>query len=95
MSDPIVKDPDAKLDYGHDWSDWLKDGETIEASTWSTETLEGGVEIVDASSTFDDTSTTVWLRGGTPNETYLVSNHVVTSDGREDDRSLEIHCRER
>lgn len=92
---PIVKDPDAVLDYGHDWSDWLAEGETITESTWSTDPLEDGIEIVDASATFDDTSTTVWLRGGTPNQTYVVSNHITTTEDREDDRSLEIHCRER
>jgi len=34
----FLKDPDAVLDYGFDWSDWLADGETISTSTWTVET---------------------------------------------------------
>jgi hypothetical protein len=90
-----LKDPDAVLDYTFDWQGsapgpWLEAGETITASAW---TAPSGITV--DSSTFDDTTTTVWLSGGTEWEDYEVVNHVTTSAGREDDRTLTILVRSR
>ncbi len=86
----FVKDPEAVLDYGFDWSDWLADGEVISASTW---TIPTGLTKV--SDSFDDNETVAWLSGGTVEEVYTIVNHIVTSDGREDDRSHVIKMRNR
>jgi len=86
----ILKDPDAVLDYGFNWEDWLADGETISASSWD---VESGLTV--DSSSFDDTQTVVWLSGGTVGEEYVITNHIVTSAGREDDRSHTIKMKER
>lgn len=82
-----LKDPQAKLDYGFDWSssDWLDSGEVISASSW---TVPSGIT-KDAES-FSDTLTTIWLTGGTVDTTYLLVNHITTDAGREDDRSVNI-----
>lgn len=85
-----VKDPDASLDYGFDWSDWLDTGETILSSLW---TVDDG--LTGSGESNDDTSTTIWLTGGTDGEDYKAVNHIVTSAGREDDRTITIKVRSR
>ena len=84
-----IKDPDAILDYSINWSSWLVTGDTITTSTW---TAEAGIMI--DSDTNTTTATTVWLSGGTAGESYDVTNHIVTDDGREDDRTITILVRE-
>jgi hypothetical protein len=88
----FTKDPDAVLDYGFDWSRWLADGETITASTWEAD--DEGITIDDGTQ-FTDTTASVWLSGGTTGAFYRLTNHVTTSDGREDDRTHTISVRER
>ena len=83
-------DPDAVIDYTIDWSSWLADGETISASEWDVPT--GLTEVSEAETS---TETTVRISGGTAGESYTVTNHVATSTGQEDDRSLYLTVRER
>ena len=85
-----LKDPDAVLDFGFDWSDWLADGETISTSEW---TVEAGITKDSDSKT--TTVTTIWLSGGSAGTTYNLTNHIVTSGGREDDRSFRVKIIER
>lgn len=87
-----IKDPEAKLDYSVDWAPWLQAGETVTASTWQ---VPAGLTQTTPSPSFTDTETTIWLTGGTVGETYLVTNHVTTSDTRQDDRSFTIMIVER
>lgn len=86
----MTKDPNAVLDYGHDWAGWLSDGETITASTW---TVDAG--LTKNSDTHDTTTTTVWLSGGTAGTTYRATNRITTSGGRTDDRTMRIDVRDR
>lgn len=88
--DSVRKDPQAVLDYGFDWSIWLAAGETIGTSSW---TVEAG--ITKDSDTKDDTTTTIWLSGGTAGEDYTVTNNIVTSASRTDERSIIVSARER
>lgn len=87
---PILKDPAAVLDYGLDWSEWLPDGDTIAASTW---TVPTGLTV--DSDTFNDVHTTVWLSGGTAGQVYQVVNQITTAEGRTDERTLVIQCADR
>lgn len=91
-SSRIAHDPNAKLDYAIDWSAWLQSGETINASTWTVP--EGITEATPASSETDGVAT-IWLTGGTVGQNYAVTNHITTSMGREDDRSLHLRVIER
>ena len=84
------KDPEAVLDYGFDWSDWLADDETISESTWVVET-----GLTKDSDSFSDTATTIWLSSGTAGEEYKVTNHIKTTDSREDERTMIIRVEER
>ena len=86
-------DPDAVLDFVIDWSDFLPADDTIETSTWTSL----NEELVVDSNSHTDTAATVWLSmtAGVPSAKYTVTNHIVTTDGREDDRSLTIKCKEK
>ncbi|MCA0455660.1 MAG: hypothetical protein LCI00_16915 [Chloroflexi bacterium] len=85
----MIKDPDAVKPYGVTWADWLEDGETISTSTWIADT---GITVDSSSKT--DTVATVWLSGGTDKRNYTVTNRIVTSLGKTDDRSLIIQVRQ-
>lgn len=84
------KDPDAVLDYGHDWSGWLIDGDTITTSVWI---VPDG--ITKDSDSHDTTSTTIWLSGGELGKRYILVNRVTTTGGRTDDRSMQIDIKDR
>lgn len=86
-----VHDPQAKLDYGFDWTAWLDTTETITASTWAS--APTGLTL--SAPTFDTVSTTVWVEGGATGTTYTLTNHVETSAGRADDRNFELVVRQR
>lgn len=84
------KDPQAVLDYTLDWSAWLQTGETITSSSWF-----APVGLTKDAESHTDDSATVWLSGGTASQDYLVTCEVTTSEGRTDQRSILIRCRER
>lgn len=86
----FVKDPDAVLDYAVDWSEWLREGETI-----TTSSVTATADITVDSDTSTDTLVTVWLSGGSSGQRYEVTNHVVTSHGREDDRTFKVYVQHR
>lgn len=91
-SSRIAHDPQAKLDYAVDWSAWLQSGETINASTW---TVPAGITQSTPEPSNTATVATIWLTGGTIGQLYAVTNHITTSMGREDDRSLFLRVVER
>ena len=84
----FTKDPQAKKDYTNDWSARLATGETITASSWTVET--GLTQMASPAPSFTDTTTTIWLEGGTAGVHYVVTNHVTTDQGREDDWSFTV-----
>jgi hypothetical protein len=85
----IPKAPTAVLDYIENWTDWLAQFETIVAVV---------VIISDPTMTISPAPTwaggfvTVWLNGGALGTTYLVTVHITTSAGRQDDRSFRVRC---
>lgn len=84
------KDVDAVLDFGVDWSDWLDTGETISTSTY---TVTAGITKDSDSNT--TTASTIWLSGGTDGTSYTITNEIVTSDSRTDNRSFTVKVVER
>jgi hypothetical protein len=80
------KDPQAVLDYGVNWGTWLADGETITTSTW--EVTPTGLTV--DSDTADTTTATIWLSGGVAGTRYAATNHIATSQGRQDQRTIHI-----
>ena len=101
-----IKDPSAILDYKFDWapltngrsgatSDWLGSGETINSHT-ITISPSGGLALNAASTLTDsDTSVTAWLKEGTAEVEYSVVCHIVTTDGRTDERTMRIKVEQR
>ena len=100
----VIKDPEAVLNYGHDWADggandgasddtgWLQ-GSTISTSAWAVTGPDALLVVGDESN--DTTTTAVVLSGGTVPYTYTVTNHIVTGAGHEDDRSITVKVVER
>lgn len=84
-----TKDPDSTLDYQIDWATWL-DGDTITTSSWA---ADSGLTIDSDTNTV--TTATVWLSGGTLGQRYEVTNTIVTTAGRTDERSFIVRIEER
>lgn len=94
-----TKDEDAVLDYRWEWAanGWLTDGDTITDAAFTVYAADGST-IPDAdttpaevdSSSFTDTDATAWISGGTAGTTYLITCHIITDAGREDDRTLKL-----
>lgn len=103
----VTHDPDARLDYGFDWSDpdaeggpWLAVGETITASTWEMFERDGvtpTVEILVDTDSHTTTTTTLWLVAvpASRGKGFKATNHIVTSQGRKEDRSIAVNCKEK
>ena len=90
MSQIFVKDPDAVLDYGFDWSSWLATGETISTTTITAET-----GITKDSDSESSGVVTVWLSGGTAGNDYDVACKIETSASRTDERTITIRVKNR
>jgi hypothetical protein len=90
MSGPYLKDPDERLDYTEDWSDYLVSAETISSVAY---TVPSGLTNYNTSNTA--TTATIWLSGGTHGEEYLVGIKITTSAGRIAERSFKLLCRNR
>ena len=73
------KDPNDVLDYSFDWSDRLDPGDSISSATISLATAAG---LTINTQSYDTTTATVWLSGGTDGETAAVLCRIVTDDGR-------------
>lgn len=96
----MTKDPNAKLLYGVNWTDWLGDGETISDSEWyvdnelvdaPTEPAEDSGELLGYNSNNDTTQTTIWLKNGVVRSyPVIVTNRIITSLGQVNDASLHI-----
>lgn len=84
------KDPNAVLDYLWDWSDWLAASETISTAVF---TVPAGLTLSSQSNT--TTTATVFLSGGTVGAGYQVTLRITTNQGRTEDRSIYLRCRER
>lgn len=78
-------DSNARLDYAWDWTGWLEQGETI---TTATLTVTGGVTT--EPTVINGGRVTTWVSGGTRG-TARLTLHIVTSAGREDDRTLTLY----
>ena len=90
----LLKHPDATLDYAVDWGADYLSGETLATSGWTVEPVEaGGVAL--ASSAFDLLVATATVSGGKASKIYRLTNHVTTTDGRDDSRSIMLRVEKR
>ncbi|PZT99504.1 MAG: hypothetical protein DI630_16945 [Gordonia sp. (in: high G+C Gram-positive bacteria)] len=92
MPKRYTQDPADVLDYANDWSEWLDAGETIASSTWSVS--PSGLATSLQSIVNNDTTSVVWLSGGTVDRSYTVTNRITTTDSRTVERSITVVIRD-
>lgn len=83
-----AKDPQAVLDYYVNWAAWLGD-DTIITSSWAKTgdvTLGVTIDLGPVQGT--------WVSGGTSGSNATLTNHIITADGRADDRTIILVLRE-
>lgn len=85
----IEKDPNAKLDYPFDWTEWLA-GDTIASFV---ATVVGTVTIFSSANTA--LIVTVWLTGGTVGELATLACRITTAAGRIDERTIRVRIKEK
>jgi hypothetical protein len=78
------RDPSAIKDYGFDWTSWLSSGDTILSSVWS-----AGTCVASASAVSSNTTMT-FIGGGTAGESYRVTNRIITTQGRTEEKSFDM-----
>jgi len=87
------KDMDEVLDYVLDWSDRLG-ADTISGSDWEFAVDPDYALNIDSETNAAQT-TTVWLSGGTPGQTYEITNRITTAGGRTMDQTAKIKIKEK
>lgn len=90
MGNYFIKDPDAVLDYTLDWSNWLSETDSIIYSFFFVPE-----NITKESSSYSSTQTTVWLSGGIAANEYKIVNRITTLEGRTEERTITISCKEK
>lgn len=91
ISNVYIKDSDAILDYGFDWSQWLSEGEIISSASIAL----SASTITVPSTTITAGSVIAWLSGGDLGTRYSVTCHIQTDQNRVDERTIKIDVRER
>lgn len=87
----MLKDDNAVIDFSEDWSTWLASGETIATSSWSVSPSSLTID----SSTNSTTAATAWVSGGTVGTVYRLTNRIVTSAARTDERTVVVRVEKR
>lgn len=93
----LTKDPAARKDWSWNWGDdpddgpgFLLEGETIESATVVLADDAPTGLTVEQPPVVDDTTVRVWISGGTLSFRYELVCHVVTTQGREDEKTIGI-----
>lgn len=87
----ICKDPNSVKDYTIKYDNWLQDGDTIISCVW---TVPAGINKVNEGIRPGNTKVWIELSGGVIGKNYLISAHIATAQGHEDDQSFRIVIRE-
>lgn len=84
-----IHDPQAVLDYRFDWTSWLEPDEQITSAILAATGVTLGSHQVAA------TTVTAWVSGGTHGTLATITCHIVTNQGREEDRTIRLLIRHR
>lgn len=87
----FLKDPAAVIDYVVDWQAAYLAGQTIVDSRWDV----APVGLAVAAAGHDAGRSTATLTGGLRGCVYRLTNSVTFSDGRRDERSLDVRVEDR
>lgn len=98
MTTAITKDPADVIDVCGDHSRQMTlDDDTITASAWRIPTDDDPTSLQISSihaATFDDTTATVWVEGGTTGVRYDVINTITTAADRTWERTIPVRVYE-
>lgn len=83
-----LQDPSDTLNYRHDWSDFLAEGESIASRVWSIDP-DGSPSVLS-----NTTSESVTVSGLAKGKVYLLTEQITTSIGNVAQRSFPIRCEE-
>lgn len=86
-----IKDPNARLDFPISFAKWLADI----SDTYKSHTVRTTGSIVCDSSTESNGVITVWISGGTTNETATFTIQITTTSGRVDERTFYLSIKDR
>ena len=90
----FLKDPAAVIDYAVDWQSAYLAGQTITQSSWAVVPDDPGGLVV-AVAVLADGRNVATLTGGQRGCVYRLVNRVTFSDGRSDERSLDVRVEDR
>jgi len=93
MAETFLKDPQALLDWGWDWSNWLKSGETVNSSSLSVTVSSSLTVATSPAPTVSQASAGVvvaWISGGISGTDETATCTMMTSAGRRDVRTIVI-----
>lgn len=88
-----IKFPAEELDYTVDWSAELGAEDTINTSDWPDQPAGITVGTGPKAPSKTDTTTTIWLSGGTAGTEYVFKNVVVTLGGRTYEKEVAVRVR--
>lgn len=89
-SNVFIKDPNATLDFGFNWSEWLEGNESIYSYV-----ITAASGITKVSDTNTTGSVIVWLSSGSPGVRYSIACRITTTGSRVDERTIKIDVRDR
>jgi hypothetical protein len=87
---PVLKDPDAAVDYRIDWSAYLG-ADSIAASSWSAS--PAGLTV--AAESFTASAATARVAGGSTGTVYSLVNRITTVAGVVDERTIVVRVEQR
>ena len=90
----FIKDPAAAIDYAIDWAAGYLGDQSIAASSWQVAPVEADGVAVTATGR-SAVRTTATLGGGIAGHVYRVTNRIVLSDTRTDERSITVRVENR
>lgn len=88
------KDPNEVEPFYLDWTPRLT-SDTVTGSTWEVNPATGTIPLAIGLTQFTTAISTVWLSGGDDGGDYELTNHVVTSTGRNLDQTVKLRVRSR
>lgn len=86
----LLIDPESKLDWQHSWDDYLAAGDTIVSRQWSITPMNEGSPSTPILT--GDTTDSVFVEGFVAGKIYRLKEHIVTTAGVEDDRTIVLRC---
>jgi hypothetical protein len=89
---PKTKDPGVTLDFGVEWSDFLAaaEGDEIVEAEW----LDAHEDLTLVDKGLSGTIHVAYIEGGEPHQTYRVTSHIATAQGRTARQSFYLWVKE-